>query len=185
MGDHYHALVVIPGRIVQKGKHPLVDIGAKEPLQLEWKNKLVRRAASHPENAGREVLWLIWPRTEKGKLAKTSQVAGFLKHPFPEDASPPGFYALGRLETVNLEEGSLELTILPNPEGSLTEPFTLTIWAGLEVLEALPEPGAGVRIRGELRPRSLRLVAHEIEVVPLPPANEAGESSPQNKGASA
>jgi len=170
MADHYHALVVVPGRIVQKGKRPLVDIGAKAPLRLEWRNKPVRRAAAHPENAGREVLWLIWPRTEEGKLAKTSQVAGFLKHPLPEDASPPGFYALGRLEAVNLEEGFLELAILPNPEGSLTEPFTLTIWAGLEVLEALPEPGAGVRIRGELRPRSLRLVAREAAEVPLPPA---------------
>jgi hypothetical protein len=169
MADHYHALVVIPGRIVQKGKRPLVDIGAKEPLRLEWQNKLVRRAASQPENAGREVLWLIWPRTAKGKIARTSQVAGFLKHPLPADAPSPGFYALGRLEAVNLEEGFLELAILPNPEGSLAEPFTLTIWAGLEVLEALPAPGAGVRIRGELRPQSLRLVAREAAEVPLPP----------------
>lgn len=172
MADHYHALVVIPGRIALEGKRPLVDIGAKAPLRLEWKNKPVRRAAAHPENADQEVLWLIWPRTEKGRLARTSQVAGFMKHPLPEDAPSPGFYALGRLEAVSLEEGFLELAILPNPEGSLTEPFTLTIWAGLEVLEALPEPGAGVRVRGELRPQSLRLVAHEAEIALLPPAKE-------------
>ncbi len=49
MADHYHALVVIPGRIVQKGKRPLVDIGAKEPLRLEWQNKLVRRPARRAE----------------------------------------------------------------------------------------------------------------------------------------
>lgn len=167
MANHYHALVVVPGRIALKGKHPLVDIGAKEPLHLEWKGKGLRLAASF--NAGKEALLFIWPRTEGGKLAKSSQVAHFKTYPLDEGVPEPGFYALGRLEAVNHEEGFFELAILLNPEGRLEKPFTLTVWAGLEVLEDLPAPGATVRVKGELRPKSLRLVAYEATEVPPPP----------------
>lgn len=169
MADFYQALVVVPGRIVHQEGRPLVDLGAGKPLRLDWKSKAVRLAASRPENADQEALFLIWPNTQEGRLAKTSKVAGFMKYPLPNDAPAPGFYALGCLEAVNLEEGYFELAILPNPKGKLTKPFVLTIWAGLEALEGLPKPGAGVRVQGELRPKSLRLVAHQAEGVPLPP----------------
>ena len=171
MADRYHALVVVPGRIAHRGKrsYPLVDLGAEKPLRLEWVGKPLRLAAAH--NMGHEVLWFIWPRTRKGKLAATSRVAHFKKLPLGEEAPEPGFYALGRLEAVNREEGFFELAILPNPKpvGRLEKPFTLTVWAGLEVLENLPEPGVAIRVKGELRPKSLRLVAYEATEVPPPP----------------
>ncbi len=169
MPGHYHALVVVPGRIARRGKsgRPLVDLGAEKPLRLEWSSKTLRLAAAH--NLGREVLWFIWPRTQEGRLAGTSRVAHFKKRPLSEEAPEPGFYALGRLEAVNREEGFFELAVLPNPEGRLEKPFTLTVWAGLDVLETLPEPGAAVRVKGELRPKSLRLVAFEATEVPPPP----------------
>ncbi len=179
MATYYHALLVVPGRIVHRKGRPLVDLGASKPLGLEWKSKPVRRAAADPRNNGQDAVLLIWPRTHKGKLGRASQVAGFVKPPLPDDTPAPGFYALGRLEAVNREEGSFELAILPNPEGRLSKPFTLTVWAGLELLEQLPPPGRGVRIRGELRPKSLRLVAYGAEEVPLPPEKEkAPESRP-------
>jgi len=167
MGHYFHALLVVPGRIVLEKGRPRLDVGSEKPLRAEWRSRPLRALASRPEFVGPDLFFSIWPRTKKGKLDPRRSIVVRLNKELPEGFSP-GLHALGRLERVDREEGFFELAILPNPEGGLKDPFSLTIWAGLELLENLPPPGSGIRIEGELRPKSLRLVATGVEEVPLP-----------------
>jgi hypothetical protein len=63
--------------------------------------------------------------------------------------------------------GTERLVVLPNPQGRLKEPFRLTLWAPLTLLEGLPPPGTGVEVRGVYAPRTRRLVAQEARAVRL------------------
>ena len=75
----------------------------------------------------------------------------------------PHFHLRARLTAVDLEEGKLQVEVRPNPVGRLKEPFTLTLWAPLSLLEALPPVGSAVYLEGELRPKSGRLVVRRWE----------------------
>jgi len=75
----------------------------------------------------------------------------------------PYFHLRARLTAVDLEEGKLQVEVRPNPGGRLKEPFTLTLWAPLSLLEALPPVGSAVYLEGELRPKSGRLVVRRWE----------------------
>ena len=171
-------MLVLRGRVVHRVKEdgrrrPLITPAGGKPLRFDFARFLLRRALSRKQWADKELVFFVWPRTDKeGKLEpKRSIVAHFLE---PERASgETGPFALGRLAQVDRDEGFFRIEILPNPEGKLQRPFPLTLWAGLELLDRLPQVGAGVRIRGDLRVPSLRLVALEAEEVLLPPTREA------------
>jgi len=75
----------------------------------------------------------------------------------------PYFHLRGRLTAVDLEEGQLQVEVRPNPGGSLRAPFTLTLLAPLNLLEALPPVGSGVRLEGGVRLGSGRLVVRRWE----------------------
>jgi hypothetical protein len=111
---------------------------------------------------GQRLLSQHAPRTErKGVLAGKQH---FLR-PVPPDRFPgsPFFFVRGRLVAVSPEEGHLQVEVRPNPGGRLKEPFTLTLWAPLSLLEALPPVGSAVYLEGELRPKSGRLVVRRWE----------------------
>jgi hypothetical protein len=68
------------------------------------------------------------------------------------------------------ENALLQLLIQPNEgQGSLQKPFKLPLVAALELLEGLPELGSGLEVRGELKPRTGRLVKTKAQTVLLPP----------------
>lgn len=117
-------------------------------------------------NLGRIVLVHLAPRTDARGLwsARESQALNFTRK---EEVKPPQFQARGRLVGVDLEEGLLLLEVRPNPEGLLKEPFRLTLYASLSLLEALPPVGSGVYLEGELRPKTRRLVVRRAEPAPL------------------
>jgi hypothetical protein len=75
----------------------------------------------------------------------------------------PYLHLRGRLATVDLEEGRLQVEVRPNPGGKLRAPFTLTLLAPLSLLEVLPPVGSAVYLEGEVRPRSGRLVVRRWE----------------------
>ena len=70
--------------------------------------------------------------------------------------------AQGRVAFVDREEGRFGLEVRPNPKGRLKEPFTLTLWAPLALLEELTL-GSGVYVEGEARLKTRRLVAKKVE----------------------
>jgi hypothetical protein len=111
---------------------------------------------------GQRLLSQHAPRTERngGRAGKQH----FLR-PVPPDRFPgsPFFFVRGRLVDVSPEEGHLQGEVRPNPGGRLKEPFTLTLWAPLSLLEALPPVGSAVYLEGELRPKSGRLVVRRWE----------------------
>ncbi len=71
--------------------------------------------------------------------------------------------AQGRVAFVDREEGRFGLEVRPNPKGKLKEPFTLTLWAPLSLLEGLPPVGGGVYVEGEARLATRRLVVRCVE----------------------
>jgi hypothetical protein len=108
----------------------------------------------------------LWPKTTpEGYLTANTELRVFKP---VEDADPEEFYALGKLTYIDRDEARFGIRILPNPRGMLGKPFLLSIAASLELLESLPEEGAGLEVWGELRPKSLRLMVKRFEVVPLP-----------------
>ena len=74
----------------------------------------------------------------------------------------PHFHLRARLTAVDLEEGKLQVEVRPNPGGRLKEPFTLTLWAPLALLEELTL-GSGVYVEGEARLKTRRLVVRRLE----------------------
>lgn len=110
----------------------------------------------------------LWPRTREDGTMDYRKTR--IKSLVPLAAPPQAryaFYARGRLLAVDPAEGLLTLEVRPNPRGRLREPFALTLVASLELLHSLPKPGGGIRVEGEYRPASGRLVARAAHPVPL------------------
>ena len=117
---------------------------------------------------GRSVHAHFWPRTDGEGLLREAA----LVHIFPWADPPPGlprptFLVRGRLLGVEREGGRMAVEVRPNPKGKLKEPFTLTLWASLSLLEGLPPPGTRVELRGEYAPSSRRLLVREARAVRL------------------
>jgi len=141
-------------------------IGDKQ-IPIGVKRKLAALLQDKPPQGEQGVI--LWPRTDKeGLLGSGTQLA--LHKSVEELGREPGLHALGELVKVDKENALLQLQIHPNEkQGSLSKPFKLPLVASLELLEGLPEPGSGLEVWAELKPRTERLVVTRAQVVSLPP----------------
>lgn len=158
----YFAVLYIPGRVERVPK----GMGRKGPpggfhLRLEGGSLPLPKAYRGKPMAaylGSFLRVRFWPRTlADGTLDPRSPLAGFFPKPKLGQGSPLALR--GRLVGVDREEGTFQVEIRPNPGGRLEEPFRLTLWASLALLEGLPPLGQGVYVKGQYRPGSRRLVA--------------------------
>nr|WP_242596737.1 hypothetical protein [Thermus thermophilus] len=112
---------------------------------------------------GAHIRGTFWPRTNGQGLLEKSLRLGRIGAPKGDGKGHPLMAAQGRVAFVDREEGRFGLEVRPNPGGRLKEPFTLTLWAPLSLLEGLPPVGSGVYVEGEARLKTRRLVAKKVE----------------------
>ena len=135
------------------GGHPLtLPVAASQRERLQSQSPL-------PEQI---YLVRLWFRTVEGVVTDV-ELGGFV---LPREGTVPSeadqqkleFQIGGRIAAVNKEEGSLTLKIEPHSQGALQEPFTVEVWASLDLMAQLQGVGRTMLLTGEYRPGSGRLV---------------------------
>jgi len=144
-----------------------LSIGDKS-LKLNSYKQIQGWLLKHPELLNTSSNLVLFPKTSRDcvLIDKTH-----LHLVVPEDQAETfeeGFEALGQLAFFNKEEASLGIRIHPNPEGRLKKSFMLRVVASLDLLDRLPAIGSGVKLKGELKTKSLRLLVTEAKEVDLP-----------------
>ena len=174
--SYYHATLCLHGPLLvtkdeqRGGVRAAVDLGdARVPVNV--KRKLAAILTDRPPEGVQGVI--VWPRTDReGRLGSGTQLA--LYKGVGELGREPGLRALGELVKVDQENALLHLQVHPNEkQGGLHKPFRLPLVASLELLEGLPGLGSGLEVWGELKSRTLRLVATRVQAVALPPKRAA------------
>lgn len=105
----------------------------------------------------------LWFRTSEGYVEQLQ-----LTHlrPVKEgegSTEQPTFSVGGRIQSINTEEGYLVISVEPNKDGLLQNPFVVEVWATLEQLEkGYIKVGRTILASGQYRPGSARLVAKRI-----------------------
>lgn len=169
----YFAVLYVPGRVERAPREKGKGKGKRKPqnrfcLRLEETCfPLPKHHRGKPMEGylGSTCGVRLWPRTlADGTLDPASPVAAFL--PKPKVTEVALFALRGRLVAVDRDGGTFGVEIRQNPQGRLAEPFRLTLWASLSLLEDLPPLGQGVYVEGQYRPKSRRLVA--LKALPHP-----------------
>lgn len=167
-GAHYAAVVVAEGQVfVKESRAPNGQVYTFYRLRLPDGSFLrlprVHRGRPMAELVGAHIRGTFWPRTNGQGLLEKSLRLGRIGVPRGDGKGHPLMAAQGRVAFVDREEGRFGLEVRPNPKGRLKEPFTLTLWAPLALLEGLPPVGSGVYVEGEARLKTRRLVAKKVE----------------------
>lgn len=167
-GAHYAAVVVAEGQVfVKESRAPNGQVYTFYRLRLPDGSflRLPRAHRGRPmaELVGARIRGTFWPRTNGQGLLEKSLRLGRIGVPKGDSKGHPFMAAQGRVAFVDREEGRFGLEVRPNPGGRLKEPFTLTLWAPLSLLEGLPPVGSGVYVEGEARLKTRRLVAKKVE----------------------
>ncbi|BCZ93290.1 hypothetical protein TthAA37_24790 (plasmid) [Thermus thermophilus] len=167
-GAHYAAVVVVEGQVfVKESQAPNGQVYTFYRLRLPDGSflRLPRAHRGRPmaELLGAHIRGTFWPRTNGQGLLEKSLRLGRIGAPKGDAKGHPFMAAQGRVAFVDREEGRFGLEVRPNPGGRLKEPFTLTLWAPLSLLEDLPPVGSGVYVEGEARLKTRRLVAKKVE----------------------
>ncbi|MGC8876488.1 hypothetical protein [Thermus sp.] len=168
---YYAAAVVAVGQVVvREVRAESGELYAFHRLRLpdgtSFPLPRVHRGRPLSELIGERLLVQYWPRTDEGGLLAKTLRLGKLRPAGEEALERPRFRAQGRVAFVDREEGRFGLLVRPNPGGRLKEPFTLTLWAPLSLLEGL-SVGSGVYAEGEVRLKTRRLVVRRVEPVRL------------------
>ncbi len=151
----------------KKGEPPpppfrlLLEDGTALPLPPKFRRQ---RTASLLEKA---VTALFWPSTDEEGLVKELHLGHLSPLESQGPQGRPTFLVRGRLLLADRDRARVAVEVRPNPRGTLKEAFTLTLWASLSALEALPPVGSGVELRGSYAPSSRRLVVREARAVRL------------------
>ncbi len=167
-GAYYAALVMAEGQVfVKENRAENGQVYTFYRLRLPDGGFLplprVHRGRPMSELVGARIRATFWPRTDdQGLLEKFLRLGriGVFKG---DSKGHPLMAAQGRVVFVDREEGRFGLEVRPNPKGKLKEPFTLTLWAPLSLLEGLPPVGGGVYVEGEARLATRRLVVRCVE----------------------
>lgn len=167
-GAHYAAVVVVEGQVfVKESQAPNGQVYTFYRLRLPDGSflRLPRAHRGRPmaERVGAHIRGTFWPRTNGQGLLEKFLRLGRIGAPKGDGKGHPLMAAQGRVAFVDREEGRFGLEVRPNPGGRLKEPFTLTLWAPLSLLEDLPPVGSGVYVEGEARLKTRRLVAKKVE----------------------
>ena len=167
-GAHYAAVVIVEGQVfVKESRAPNGQVYTFYRLRLPDGSflRLPRAHRGRPMAGlvGAHIRGTFWPRTNGQGLLEKSLRLGRIGAPKGDGKGHPLMAAQGRVAFVDREEGRFGLEVRPNPGGRLKEPFTLTLWAPLSLLEGLPPVGSGVYVEGEARLKTRRLVAKKVE----------------------
>lgn len=167
-GAHYAAVVLVEGQVfVKESQAPNGQVYTFYRLRLADGSflRLPRAYRGRPMAGlvGARIRATFWPRTNGQGLLEKSLRLGRIGAPKEDSKGHPFMAAQGRVAFVDREEGRFGLEVRPNPGGRLKEPFTLTLWAPLSLLEGLPPVGSGVYVEGEARLKTRRLVAKKVE----------------------
>jgi len=166
-GAHYAAVVIVEGQVfVKESRAPNGQVYTFYRLRLPDGSflRLPRAHRGRPmsELVGAHIRGTFWPRTNGQGFLEKSLRLGRIGAPRGDSKGHPFMAAQGRVAFVGREEGRFGLEVRPNPGGRLKEPFTLTLWAPLALLEELTL-GSGVYVEGEARLKTRRLVAKKGE----------------------
>ena len=167
-GAHYAAVVIVEGQVfVKESQAPNGQVYTFYRLRLADGSflRLPRAYRGRPMAGlvGAYIRGTFWPRTNGQGLLEKFLRLGRIGAPKGDSKGHPFMAAQGRVAFVDREEGRFGLEVRPNPKGRLKEPFTLTLWAPLSLLEGLPPVGSGVYVEGEARLKTRRLVAKKVE----------------------
>jgi len=167
-GAHYAAVVLVEGQVfVKESQAPNGQVYTFYRLRLADGSflRLPRAYRGRPMAGlvGAYIRGTFWPRTNGQGLLEKFLRLGRIGAPKGDSKGHPFMAAQGRVAFVDREEGRFGLEVRPNPGGRLKEPFTLTLWAPLSLLEGLPPVGSGVYVEGEARLKTRRLVAKKVE----------------------
>lgn len=138
--------------------------------------------AKFPEEEALELLAILYPRTQEGRLDVEACQLHFLVPPGKEPPLPAGHFRVVGLPASWPGE-TLDVEIHPNPNGRLRKPFTLTLHLGPGLQGQVPIPGEeeALELRGRLDEEGC-LVAEEARVVPRPPRREPSRKGKPGKG---
>ena len=166
-GAHYAAVVIVEGQVfVKESRAPNGQVYTFYRLRLPDGSflRLPRAHRGRPmsELVGAHIRGTFWPRTNGQGLLEKFLRLGRIGAPRGDSKGHPFMAAQGRVAFVDREEGRFGLEVRPNPGGRLKEPFTLTLWAPLALLEELTL-GSGVYVEGEARLKTRRLVVRRLE----------------------
>ena len=167
-GAHYAAVVLVEGQVfVKESQAPNGQVYTFYRLRLPDGSFLrlprVHRGRPMAELVGARIRGTFWPRTNGQGLLEKFLRLGRIGAPKGDGKGHPLMAAQGRVAFVDREEGRFGLEVRPNPGGRLKEPFTLTLWAPLSLLEGLPPVGSGIYVEGEARLKTRRLVARKAK----------------------
>lgn len=163
----FHAYIKLftPVTLLDDGQAEILLGG--HPLTLPVAASQLERLRSNPPVAGQIHLVRLWFRTLEGAVTDV-ELGGFVVPREGETVSEADqqkleFQIGGRIVAVNKEEGSLTLKIEPHSQGALQEPFSIEVWASLDLMKQLQGIGRTMIFTGEYRPGSGRLVVKTVK----------------------
>lgn len=142
-------------------------------LKLSSYKQIQGWVLKHPELLNEESRLVLFPKTNRECVLTEKTHLHLIVPEDQSEAFEEGFKALGELVFVNREEASFGVRIHPNLKSKLKQSFMLRLMASLDTLDQLPVVGAAVKTKGELKAKSLRLLATEVQAVDLPAIKRA------------
>ena len=163
----FHAYIKLfsPVKLLEDGQAEILLGG--HPVTLPVAASQRERLQGQLPVAGQIYFVRLWFRTVEGAVTDV-ELGGFVLPREGETVSEADqqkleFQIGGRIAAVNKEEGSVTLKIEPHSEGALQEPFSIEVWASLDLMKQLQGIGRTMIFTGEYRPGSGRLVVKAIK----------------------